>query len=161
VISSEEFSDGVTYMLSASAVSPDGQRVAFQRFGQRVQIYMSSLAGSAPVPLTANNLGREDAPSWSPAGQWVAFARGGDVFKSRSDGGDDGVLIGHGCTGAQDGFRWSPVGESLAFMTEDGLVEVSSRGLAELDTRSDIYLLEGLRPQPAGWLAAIGERFGR
>jgi hypothetical protein len=43
-------------------------------------------------------------------------------------------------------------------------LQVSREGkviLAEMDTRSDIYLLEGLRPGPAGWLTAVGERFGR
>lgn len=91
----------------AAAVSPDGQRIAFEsvrdRNGQdcgsdecsfRAELYMMSADGSAQRRLT-HNPGHDGGPSWAPDGTRIAFhstrtfpeGDGGEVYTIAPDGG--------------------------------------------------------------------------
>jgi Tol biopolymer transport system component len=57
--------------------SPDGQRIAFERGGQRQQIWVMGADGSSPRRLTSPGPGfrYDSAPDWSPDGSRIAFVR--------------------------------------------------------------------------------------
>jgi Tol biopolymer transport system component len=68
-------------------LSPDGRRIVFSAFDR---LYVMDLAGGAPRRLTDDSV-HEQAPAWSPDGQWVAYvtwtsAQGGALMKVRADG---------------------------------------------------------------------------
>ena len=52
--------------------SPDGKKLVFMSgAGERTEIWVSNLDGSAPRKLT--DMGRCGTPRWSPDSQWIAF----------------------------------------------------------------------------------------
>ncbi len=68
-------------------LSPDGQRIVFSALDR---LYVMDLAGGAPRRLTDDSV-HEQAPAWSPDGQWVAYvtwtsSAGGALMKVRADG---------------------------------------------------------------------------
>jgi len=71
-----------TFLLSAPAMAPDGQRVAYHRIGaEGDRIWTTSVAGGPPVRLTSDEHPQE-SPSWSPDGAWVAYDQGGEISGS-------------------------------------------------------------------------------
>ena len=99
--------------------SPDGRRVAFAaKSGSRVHVYTTFVSGGTPVRAT-NIDGLEDAPTWSPDGNWIAFGHivGNDFVlgKVRPGSGEKPVDLGRIGGGIP---VWSPTGEWIA--THDG-----------------------------------------
>src|SRR5262249_62369409 len=71
-----DFGASETFLLSAPAMAPDGQRVAYHRVGpEGDRIWITSVAGGPPVRLTADDH-PQDSPSWSPDGSWIAYEQG-------------------------------------------------------------------------------------
>lgn len=66
-----------TQWLMAPALSPDGERVIYQRVeGPATNasgLWMSSVGGGSPVRVTNDELGLETAGSWSPDGSWYVY----------------------------------------------------------------------------------------
>src|SRR5262249_57191735 len=63
-----------TLLISGVAVSPDGRRVAYQRRGPSgFKIWTSAMAGGPAVQLILDD-SYQDAPTWSPDGNWIAYA---------------------------------------------------------------------------------------
>ena len=59
------------------AWSPDGRKIAFERFGK---IYvMNNADGKHLINLTPNQLG-STAPAWFPDGRKIAFAKDRDIY---------------------------------------------------------------------------------
>jgi len=68
-------------------LSPDGKQVVFSALDK---LYVMDLAGGSPRRLTDDSM-HEQAPAWSPDGQWVAYvtwtsSTGGALMKVRADG---------------------------------------------------------------------------
>ncbi|HMA42561.1 MAG TPA: amidohydrolase family protein [Gemmatimonadales bacterium] len=68
-------------------LSPDGRRIVFSALDR---LYVTDLAGGTPRRLTDDSV-HEQAPAWSPDGQWVAYVtwtstQGGALMKVRADG---------------------------------------------------------------------------
>jgi TolB protein len=130
--------EGVPSMaLGSLAFSPDGKRLAFQRFDITVarafggpRIWVSSVSGGMPVPL-GGSVGYQDAPAWSPDGEWVAFIAGRtgewSLAKTRVGGGAP-VTLKSGIPPFVARPQWSPDGRWIVCETSDGLTIVSADG---------------------------------
>jgi Tol biopolymer transport system component len=167
LVTDEAFSDSRTSTLGSLAFSPDGQRLAYQRRGaNNYRIYVSSLAGGSPVAVTPSGTAYQDAVTWSPDGEWVAYVQAGgertgswQVLKSRVGGGGDPVVV-------QDNValfarpQWSPDGRWIACRTNDGLTLASPDGKGSRVISTDEWIvyswsadgrdLFGLKPTDRG-----------
>ena len=139
LITQRDFVDDRTIMLSAPSISPDGQRIAYQRNAQKpiwpLRIWISLTAGGAPVPLLPpTHEGYQSAPSWSPDGQWIAYTEWKDgqwrLAKVRVGSGEGPIVLRtNGVPNATP--HWSPRNEWITWETEQGFVMVSPDGKEE------------------------------
>jgi dipeptidyl aminopeptidase/acylaminoacyl peptidase len=117
-------------MLGALAFSADGQRLAYQRRGPGgFRIWISAVAGGPAVQLAADD-SYQDAPTWSPDGEWIAFVfrrqtRWG-LAKARVGGGSPPVVLKEGIVYPSNP-RWSPAGEWITCDTREGFSVVSTK----------------------------------
>jgi Tol biopolymer transport system component len=126
--------DDRTILLSSPSFSPDGQRLAYQRNAGRpvwpLRIWHRVVAGGRSVPLLPEtHQGYQGAPTWSPDGQWIAFAEwvGGQwrLAKVRiGEGQEPMVLRTDGVATAAP--QWSPDGDRLTWETGEGFTLVSA-----------------------------------
>jgi Tol biopolymer transport system component len=116
------------------SLSPDGQWVVYscQESGHRC-IYLQSVSGQNPFPITKDSTADDDEPAFSPDGERIAF-------RSSRDGG--GIFV-MGRTGeavkrlTRTGFNpsWSPDGAKIVFATENvQLTPMNWEGNSELWT---------------------------
>lgn len=148
VITQSDFGDDQTVMLGAPAFSPDGQRIAYQRNGFKprapLRIWTSFTARGAPTPLLPPAYpGIQSAPTWSPNGEWIAFAhwtgRQWELAKVRvGSGGQPIVLVSNGVPNATP--HWSPRDDWITWETEQGFVLVAPDGKEERLLSEDQWL---------------------
>ena len=128
-----DFAGERTNILRSTAFSPDGQRLAYHRSADTGRIWISPVAGGAPVQLTPGQ-GEQDMPSWSPDGVWIAFST-----DSAGTGGQ--WSLGKMQVGAQappvmvardivpySPVKWAPTNDWIAFNSSQGLSLVSPDG---------------------------------
>jgi Tol biopolymer transport system component len=107
------------------AVSPNGKRIAFLRFGSngiQAQIYLINANGGKPHALTAPSL-EASAPAWSPDGRWIAFnsnnnRTGSHIFAIRPNGKDRRALTPSRFPHNDVGPSYSPDGKQIAFTSD-------------------------------------------
>ena len=147
LVAQSAFGDDATIMLASPAFSPDGSRIAYQRNAHKplwpLRIWISQTAGGPPVPLLPPAVeGYQSGPTWSPDGQWIAYADSTDrewrLAKVRV--GDDRpvILRSDGVSNATP--AWSPSGEWITWETTHGLVLVSADGARERQLSDEHWL---------------------
>ncbi len=113
------------------AISPDGSRVAYRYVHGNAEIWVSSLAGDAPV-LLWNDPHKvwQRGPSWSPDGNWIAYYSTFNgkpaVLKVRVGGNRAPELVSYAA--APNPVRWSPKGDWIAWNDDGKLTLVSPDG---------------------------------
>ncbi len=131
VASTKDFGGEPTLLMGNVAFSPDGQRVAYQRRSTRgYHVWISPIAGGPPVRVVAGQ-GYQDNPTWSPDGDWMAFAvtvgEGFALHKVRVGAGSAPVSIKEPIV-YPSAPQWSPRGDWITVETPDGFAVTSPDG---------------------------------
>jgi Tol biopolymer transport system component len=138
LVGQSSFGDDRTIMLASPVFSPDGRRIAYQRNAQKpvwpLRIWISQTAGGPPVPLLPPSIeGYQSASTWSPDGEWIAYADWTDrrwrLAKVRV--GDEHPIILRSDGVANAAPEWSPTGEWITWETDKGFILVSPDGTGE------------------------------
>ena len=119
--------------------SPDGRRIAYDIYGPKHVIAVSSIAGGEPVVLDQEST-EQHASSWSPEGNWIAYQRLNQA-KAKYDvkiplGGGKPVSV---CdTSRSNETDWSPSGDWICQPWGDKLrlVSVDGKTYKVLDSRN-------------------------
>ena len=148
VISQRDFGSDQNLMFGAPAFSPDAQRIAYQRNGLKprapLRIWTSFTAGGMATPLLPPaEEGFQIAPTWSPDGQWIAYAqwkgRRWELAKVRVGSGEQPiVLVSNGVANATP--HWSPRNDWITWETEQGFELVSPDGKEQRLLTDDQWL---------------------
>jgi Tol biopolymer transport system component/DNA-binding winged helix-turn-helix (wHTH) protein len=116
LVTQKDFGNDKTSHILDVTFSPDGQRIAYRRIGDKDEsIWISTIAGDPPMRLPREPGGVfQRGPSWSPDGNWIAYYSTRNeksaILKAKVGGTDAPVLL-RDDVGEYP--RWSPDGESL------------------------------------------------
>jgi hypothetical protein len=106
-------------------LSADG-RLAFESGPREQPSSVNIFAGPGGGPFRQLTFRSGQAPSWSPHGRWIAFARNGGLYVVPSSGGRARRVVAppqlrHGRVLASNGAAaWSPDGKQIAFYRQRG-----------------------------------------
>ena len=134
-VTGADFPAGTNRWFIAPAISPDGQRVIYQRVDSQgvSRLWVSALAGGNPIRLTNVESEGEDNGSWSPDGnRFVYLQREGGKYALmlvRTNGSASPTLL-------RDSVGeyipdWSPVGDGITFRDNHGWHVISPDGKSE------------------------------
>jgi eukaryotic-like serine/threonine-protein kinase len=134
LVGAGDFTQSQTIAFGALAFSPDGQRIAYQRFGTDggYRIWISPRAGGTPVLMSADER-YQDGPTWSPDGNWIAFNMGSPeqvVAKVPVGGRATEPVVLQNPTTSFTRPQWSPDGRWILCEMKDGLGLISPDGKA-------------------------------
>ncbi len=118
--------------------SPDGRRIAFSaKGGSHVHVYTMFTSGGTPVRAT-NADGLEDAITWSPDGNWIAFGHvvGHDFTLAKVQPGSGEAPVDLGKMAGVP--VWSPTGEWIAVhQPQNKVMLLSPDGKHQLELPGD------------------------
>ncbi len=113
----------MTRAVSATAWSPDGQRVAFvTNISGRNNLWVVPARGGWPVQLTVSDQ-RQTAPAWSPDGKWLAYMSDydgdeqWDIFLVSPRNGEV-INLTKTKNISEESPVWSPDGKTLAYIVK-------------------------------------------
>ena len=133
VVTAADFPAGTNKGLVNPTISPDGNRIIYERVDKTgsTRLWMSSLSGGAPIPLTNGNAGLESGGSWSPDGQRFVYTdlkgdKAALMIVKTTGGATPEKILDSGVWSQIP--NWSPVGDWIAYQYEDGWHLVSPDG---------------------------------
>jgi Tol biopolymer transport system component len=143
LVTEADFGGEASMAVGSLAFSPDGTKLAFQRAAAASEstqtggsrLWITSVAGGKPIPVGGQE-GYQDAPAWSPTGEWIAYlARREDdvaLVKVRVGGRAGAVtLVKSGIPPFVARPQWSPTGDWILCETVEGLTIVSAEGTGQ------------------------------
>jgi Tol biopolymer transport system component len=152
VVTPDAFPDASLFLVQG-VISPDGRSLAYMRYAPGyTRIYVTALAGSRPVQLTAGAPAaeREESPRWSPDGRWILFRRGTRLMKALASGGTAPTVITDEIvnnTAMPDGAaQWLPDSRGFVYSAADGLRELAAEGTASRLVTPEQVLVWDLSP---------------
>jgi Tol biopolymer transport system component len=148
--------------VGSLAFSPDGTKLAFQRAATTSRnernpgsrLWITSLSGGKPYPIAGEET-YQDAPTWSPTGEWIAYltAARGEISLAKAEVGGRAApvtLIKSGIPPFVARPQWSPDGNWILCETLEGLTLVAADGKGGSRVISDV-----------GWFAYAWDKDGR
>jgi Tol biopolymer transport system component len=153
IVGRNQFPDDQTLALGSPALSPKGDRIAYQRYAERsgYQIWVSTVAAAGPpVQLTSGSF-YQDAPTWSPDGSEIAFVhRTKDdvaaLVRARVGAVDRPTVILRNLPTLGSRPKWSPDSRWIATDTSDGLVIVTPDGKDSRLISQEIWIAHAWSP---------------
>lgn len=147
LVTQEAFGRDQTIFLFDLAFSPDGQRIAYRRAGEKDEvIWISTVTGDPPVRL-AREPGEtfQRGPTWSPDGNSIAYFTMRDgryvLMRARAGGLEAPAVL---AENAGTFPRWSPRGDWIACIgSGEGVALVSPTGNARRTVGTGTWLLHG------------------
>ena len=139
LVTEADFGGAASMAIGSLAFSPDGTKLAFQRAGASEstqatgsRLWITSVAGGKPIAVGGQET-FQDAPTWSPTGEWIAYLQGRQddlaLVKIRLGGRADPVtLVKSGIPPFVARPQWSPEGDEILCETVEGLTIVSAEG---------------------------------
>jgi Tol biopolymer transport system component len=144
LVTEADFDDSPSMAVGALAFSPDGTKLAFQRAasgaGRRPEgsrLWISLLAGGRPVAVGGDE-SFQDAPTWSPKGDWIAYLAMTDatrtqnglaLIKARVGVRSAPILLYKGVPPFVARPQWSSDGDWILCETFDGLTLIAADGV--------------------------------
>ena len=131
LVTQSSFASSKTLALGSLSFNPDGNRLAFQRFGSEgYRLWIVGRGGGTPVRAIPGDENYQDAPTWSPDGEWIAFVTGreGRWSLAKANPGGEMRIVSDGDTIPLSRPQWSPDGRWIAFLNSSGLSLVSASG---------------------------------
>jgi serine/threonine protein kinase len=137
-VTAQDFPKGTNRLFASPSLSPDGNRLIYDRDDQTGggHLWISSLSGGSPVRLTNSDSNGELGGSWSPDGSRYVYLNyeGGkqSLMVVKSSGNATPVLLKQiGATA--DSFQtllcdWSPTGDWITYRDENGWNLISPDG---------------------------------
>jgi eukaryotic-like serine/threonine-protein kinase len=166
LVTSRDFPPDTTKWFMAPALSPDGGRVIYSRIEQTQgsALWMSSVAGGAPVRVSKDDPEAPFGGSWSPDGAWFVYIAVHDgkaaLKKVKTSGQAKPEVLKPGLVRTSSMLPvWSPAGDwilysdqGLKLISPDGKStrDLSSLGDAACAFSSNGSMLYCGRPEPGG-----------
>lgn len=163
LVTDADFGNAQSNSVGALAFSPDGSKLAFQRAATIVgqsegsRLWITPVAGGTPVMLADGTTVFEDAPTWAPKGDWLAYLASvgnlGSLHLLKAQVGSRSApvtLYSEGIPPFVARPQWSPDGSWILCETFEGLTLIDANG-----TRAPRVISEG------GWFTYGWDKEGR
>ena len=147
IVGRAQFPDEQTLALGSPALSPKGDRIAYQRYAQQsgYQIWVSTVAAAGPPVLLTSGSLYQDAPTWSPDGSTIAFIHRtkdnvASLAKVRVGAIESVQVVLRDTPTLGSRPKWSGDGRWIAVDTSEGLVIVTPDGKTSRVISQDIWI---------------------